>query len=120
MTLNRIDHSNLVSQACVERFKEAAGRDQMNPQGDVRDAASEAGRPERQDRAEISETARRLMEIQQTIESGRDALEALPDVRDNKMAAARERLTKGFYNSVEVTNDMAEKLNKTFDAIDEL
>ena len=60
------------------------------------------------------------MEIRQTVELGRDAMEALPDVRDNKLAEARERLAKGYYNSVEVTNDMAAKLNKTFDAMDEL
>ena len=120
MTLNRIDHSNLISQAGVERFKEAARRHQTNPQGDGRSTTSEAVRPELQDRAEISETARRLMEIRQTGDWGRDAMEALPDVRDNKLAEARERLAKGYYNSVEVTNDMAAKLKKTFSAMDEL
>jgi len=120
MTLNRIANSNLVSQAGVERFKEAVQRDQADQKNDSLKKAPGAARPDLQDRAEISETARRLMDIRQTMESGLDAMEALPEVRDNKVAEARQRLAKGFYHSVQVTNEVAEKLNRTFDAIDEL
>jgi hypothetical protein len=121
MTLNRIDPNSLVSQTGLERFQEAQRRDGSDQKKDnALTPPAGGGRVEQQDRAEISDTARRLMEIRQTVESGRDAMAVLPEVRDSKLAEARERLAKGYYHSAEVTNDVAEKLNKTFDAIDGL
>lgn len=120
MTLNRIDHSNLISQAGLERFKEAQRRDGTGQKNNEPTPAAGAVRSDRQDTAEISDTARRLMEIRQALDSGREAVETLPDLRDRKVAEAKARLVKGYYHSAEVTNDVAEKLNRTFDAIDEL
>ena len=61
-------------------------------------------------RLEISEAARRLVDLKLAVDSGREALTALPDVRPEKVAAARERLATGFYHSVEVRQAVAGRL----------
>ena len=120
MALNRIDPHQLVPQPGVERFRETVRRDQAeHPTGDDSNRTG-AGRSELQDRAEISETAHKLMQIRGDVESGRESLAALPEVRNDKLAAAKERLARGYYHSASVAGDVAAKLNRTFDAIDGL
>lgn len=121
MTLNRIDPSVLERTGVVERFNESVRQGgPRDKNGTAQPDAPAATPPQHLDRAEISETARRLMEIRNTVDQGREAVEALPDVRDTKIAEARRRLAQGFYNSLQVTEDVARKLDRTFDAIDGL
>ncbi|MFT5232886.1 MAG: hypothetical protein ACI9UQ_000913 [Candidatus Krumholzibacteriia bacterium] len=62
------------------------------------------------DTAVISDKAHQLVALSQSLETGRSAIAALPDVRSDKIALARERLQSGFYQSAEVQNTMAQRL----------
>jgi hypothetical protein len=44
----------------------------------------------------------------------------LPDVRPEKVAAARERLATGFYHSVEVRQAVAERVAGVVNSLDNL
>jgi hypothetical protein len=120
MTLNRIDHAGLAGRQALERFQETSRQDRPRPGSAGADAAPDAARPEQSDRAEISETARRLMEIRKDVDVGREALDNLPEVRDARVAEAKERLARGYYHSAAVTEDVAAKVGRTIEAIDEL
>ena len=64
-----------------------------------------------QDRVEISPKAHRLMALSHAMEFGLQALASLPEVRQDRVAEVRTRLDRGFYNSVEVRNRVAERLD---------
>lgn len=58
------------------------------------------------DNVEISDEARKLAEQAQI----REAVEASPDIREDKIAEVKERLQNGYYDNEEVLNDVAAKL----------
>jgi hypothetical protein len=72
------------------------------------------------DKAEISETAHKLMDLRQAVDTGRVAMDQLPDVRQEKVALAKQRMAEGFYQSPEVQQQVAEKLGSVLDSIDEI
>jgi len=121
MTLNRIDPSVLARTNVVERFKDTQRQDgSRDKTGNNESGIPAAGREQNLDRAEISDTARRLMELRKTVDEGLEAMSDHPEVREAKIAEARQRLTQGYYHSLQVTEEIARKLDRTFDAIDEL
>ncbi len=72
------------------------------------------------DKAEISATAHRLMDLRQAVDTGRTAIAGLPELRENKLAEARERLASGYYQSDEVQEELAAKLDGVFRKMDAL
>ena len=72
------------------------------------------------DRAEISDTAQKLVDLRAAVDTGRAALEDLPDIREEKMAQVRQRLQDGHYASVEVKEKLSEILQGVLNTMDEL
>ncbi len=68
------------------------------------------------DTVEISKEAQNL---EKTVKSLRTELNKIPDVRAEKVEAARNRIQKGFYDTKEVAKETAEILlkDKTFKGI---
>ncbi len=71
-------------------------------------------------KAEISDTAQKLVDLRAAVDTGRAALEALPDVREEKLAQARQRLQDGHYQSPEVQKKMSGILQGVLSKLDEL
>jgi len=59
-----------------------------------------------------------LVELKQAVEVGKAALAALPDVREDRVAQARERMAEGFYHSIAVREKVAERLSGVLGALD--
>jgi hypothetical protein len=72
------------------------------------------------DTAQISDRAHRLMELRLAVDTGRAALDVLPEVRQDKVAQARERLQSGFYDSREVREAAADGIDRVIRGIDSL
>ncbi|PID78670.1 hypothetical protein CSB20_14035, partial [bacterium DOLZORAL124_64_63] len=68
----------------------------------------------------ISDTAQKLVDLRAAVDTGRAALEALPDVREEKLAQARQRLQDGHYQSPEVQKKMSGILQGVLSKLDEL
>jgi hypothetical protein len=64
------------------------------------------------DKVEISTKAHQLNDLRNDVESGREALDRVPEIRHNRVAEVRARLDRGYYNSLEVRGQVAEKLNE--------
>lgn len=108
MAMDKINGSPLLRQGMLDRFRGAergAGQTGTGP-GAVADPTLGTTA----DKADISDAARRLVDLRQAVDTGRRALADLPDVRPEKVAAARERLVTGFYHSVEVRDAVAERV----------
>ena len=71
--------------------------------GDVRQLAGE--------KLEISSSARKVADMRSLVEAGRTRIEAEPDVRADRVAAARRRLEAGVYTTVEARQRTAEQLS---------
>ena len=72
------------------------------------------------DSAEISSKAHQLNALRHAVEVGRQALESLPAVRKDRVAAARARLNTGYYNSAEVRGQVAERFDAVARHLEEL
>lgn len=112
MVMDRINGFTNLSKGLLERFQ---GADRTDSQDEERSAdVSASGRERRAvptDTADISAKAHRLIALRHAVDSGRQALEGLPEVRQDRVDRARERLNRGFYNSVEVRTRVAERLD---------
>ncbi len=62
------------------------------------------------DHADISDNARKLVDLKKAVDTGRAALELLPEVREDKVAQVKDRLASGFYQSAEVRDNVAARL----------
>jgi hypothetical protein len=117
MGMDKINGSPLQSRSLMDRLRGTA-RDEAKPtgttpHGDLPAAATA-------DKADISDAARRLVDLKNVVDAGRDAIAQLPDVRPEKVTAARERLASGFYNALEVRQVVAGRLGGVFDGIEKL
>ena len=112
MVMDRINGFPNLSKGLLERFQDSGRVD--SPDGEH---SADVGVPGRQrraissDTADISANAHRLIALRNAIDYGRRALEGVPEVRQDRMAQVRERLHRGFYNSVEVRARVAERLD---------
>ncbi|MBK7671600.1 MAG: flagellar biosynthesis anti-sigma factor FlgM [bacterium] len=118
MGMDKINSSPLQSRGLLDRLRGTA-RDETKPTGTP---ATSADLPAAAtaDKADISEAARRLVDLKHVVDAGRDAIAQLPDVRPEKVTAARERLASGFYNALEVRQVVAGRLGGVFDGIEKL
>ncbi|MBM4132013.1 hypothetical protein FJ250_13465 [bacterium] len=108
MAMDKINGAPLLRQGLLDRFRNA---DRSGAQPGAADPAGQpAVAPTAADKAEISDAARRLVDLKAAVDVGRAALAELPDVRPEKVAAARERLATGFYHSAEVRQTVAGRL----------
>jgi hypothetical protein len=115
MALDKIDGGTPLPGAYRDKARNVDSQDgseRSEPDGTVR--ADE--RPDRTtrttDRAEISEGARKMADLQAALDAGRAALAATPDVRSETLAKVRERLASGYYQSVEVHDKTAARVEQ--------
>lgn len=118
MAMDKINGSPLLRQGLLDRFR-GAERGQAQP-GATETPAQGTNPAVTADKADISDAARKLVDLRQAVDAGRAALAQLPDVRPEKVAAARERLATGFYHSVEVRQAVAERVGGVINSLDNL
>ena len=118
MAMDKINSSPLLRPSSLDTFQTTRkGEDRPAGTGSADAGAPAAGTQATADKAEISAEARQLVDLRQAVDAGREALAALPDVRQERVADARQKLQAGFYNSSEVLDQVAEKLGKVLAAI---
>ncbi|MFN2372008.1 MAG: flagellar biosynthesis anti-sigma factor FlgM [Candidatus Krumholzibacteriia bacterium] len=118
--MNPITTSLHLRQGVIDAFQGTQRRDETAREEAAAAAARGAGTEPVRDRAEISATAHRLVELRRTLDQGLAAAGAEPDIRQDKVAAARERLAQGFYNAVEVRDTVAGGVARVIAGIEEL
>jgi len=121
MGMHKINSSPLLRQGTLETSRQnegvSADRTDKAKAADNGQGVSAAASG---DTAQISDTAHRLMELRQAVETGRVAMAALPDVREDKVELARERIKSGFYHSTEVLAKTSSGVDKVIRGLEEL
>ena len=119
MAMDNINGSPLMRPGMLDRFQ-VGGKDkkESDKSGEVNSTEQSTSLPS--DRAEISDTAHKLMDLRAAVDVGRAALANEPDVRDDKVAEAKKRLEQGYYNSQVVQDELAGILGKVLGKMDEL
>lgn len=120
MVMDRINGFSNLSRELLNRFsgsESSRSKDEVAP-----DSPPAKGGPKAApvDKAEISPRAHRLIALRNAMEQGRTALESLPDVRPDRVAEARARLDRGFYNSIEVRTRVAERLESVTEKMEDI
>jgi hypothetical protein len=108
MTMNKIDTSGMTQSNLVD------GYHQVQPNKDrpgSKEFSQHRAQPSFSDHAQISDDARRLVDLRQAVDVGRAAVERASEVRDERVAQVRERLESGFYQSTEVRERVAERIS---------
>ena len=119
MAMNKIDGSQFVQPHQLDKYTRADAHN--NAATRHHEAAPSTGRADRtQDQAVISDNARKLMELRETMHAGHKALAASPEVRAERLATVRERLATGFYNSLDVHQAVAGRVGAIIDKIDSI
>lgn len=119
MSMDKINGSPLMRPGLLDHFKVG------NKEKDGSEATSEANTNNKPaskpaDRAQISDTAHQLMDLRAAVDVGRAALEAIPEVREDRVALAKKRMEQGYYNSQVVQDELAGSLAQVIGKIDEL
>jgi len=121
MVMDKINGFSNLSKGLLDKFQGSGRTDSKD-----RNISGEThpGSPERRtipaDKADISPTAHRLNALRNAVDSGLRALEALPEVRQERVDEARSRLDRGFYNSVQVRDRVAERIGAVSRQLEEL
>lgn len=66
------------------------------------------------DRSDISSDAQALSETNAQINTINTSVSSLPDIRNEKIAEVRSKIEKGYYNSEEFLDKLAERLLNEF------
>lgn len=119
MTMPKIDTTSFVPPRQAAAYaKGRAGNGQPST------AASDGTQPSLPvptgDRAEISANARDLVDLRASVDAGRTAIAQEPDVRAERVAAAKERLAAGHYHTAEVRQKTAARLQGVIEGLDRL
>ncbi len=84
------------------------------------EAAPGKAAPPSTDRVEISPEARRLLEINDVLRSGRGAQDEQPEVREERLRQVRQRLDAGVYQTGGVREELAHRLTPVLRGMDAL
>lgn len=119
MAMDRIQGRPPIHQGALENFRRTDRKDQ----GEGNEATAGApgpgkGKAAGGDQLEISPAGQQLVDLKEAVETGKSALAALPDVREERVAEARQRLAQGSYHSSAVREKVAEKLVGVFGAME--
>ncbi len=121
MVMDKINGFSNLSKGLLERFQGSGRPDSsdLEPSANV-NASGKNLRVVPSDTADISAKARRLIALRLVVDSGRQALDALPEVRQDRVKQARDRLNRGYYNSIEVRARVAERLDNVARKLEDL
>jgi len=122
MAMNNIGRPSQVQPGILEQFQKSAGKTRRQNETDSPDDGKLKVGPGSvpADRAEISENARKLEDMSQMYKAGQRALETVPDIRQDRVTQARERLESGYYNSDEVRQDVSGRLGAVLKKLETL
>ena len=125
MVMDRIGGFSNLSKAFLDKFQGSDPTDSTKPKPAPQNLStsateSDGKRSVPQDKAEISLNAHRLNDLRDVVDSGREALEEVPEVRQDRVAEVRARLNRGYYNSVEVRALVADKLRDVARTLEDL
>ena len=121
MEMNKINGLPLTNPNLVDKFQGSNRSDAKQDPGVGQSGQADGAQPGQvTDRAEISETAKKMVELRRTLDAGRAAVEALPETRDQKMTEVRARLERGDYDSSEVRSQVASRLENVIKGMDSL
>ncbi len=120
MAMRNIDQANSPQGSLLQRLltKGGSGR----PSG-LTGGAGESGRPAVEpagDSLVLSPAARREAQLQSDLATARQALAAVPEVREERVAQARARLSEGVYDTVEVRSAVAKRLDAVLRRLENL
>jgi len=120
MAMDKINGSPLLQSGMLDRFQGTKTDKSKNSEETGVTAPQPSSSGPTSDKAEISETAHKLIDLRQAVDTGRVAMEQLPDIREDKIALAKQRMAEGYYQSEDVQNKVAEKLGSVLDSIDKI
>lgn len=120
MAMDRINGSPLHRPGGVDKFLGTAQNNQGKKADETEASQSSPAKAKPADTMEISDEAHRMVDLRKAVDTGREAMQAMPDIREDKVALAKKRLEQGFYNSSQVRDDIAQKLGAVFSTMDEL
>jgi flagellar biosynthesis anti-sigma factor FlgM len=97
----------------------SAIRELFNPEIRKADGAGKKTEPAKakvpsSDRTEFSSNAQRLSETKAQVDIISAQISGSPDVRPEKVAEIKQKISEGFYNTPEFTDKLAEKLAEEF------
>jgi len=101
MAMNSINGSSLHRSGLLENSQEKSPVKGEKKAAEANAAGSDWSSvgPAHGDKAEISDKAHQMAALREALDTGRAAVESLPDLRPEKVALARERLQSGFYQT---------------------
>lgn len=120
MAMDKINGSPLLQSGMLDRFQGTKTEKSKGAEDTGASAPQGAPAAPTTDKADISETAHKLMDLRQAVDVGRNSLEQLPEIRQERIDEVRQRMAEGYYQSPEVQSKVAEKLGSLFSAIDEI
>lgn len=112
MGLNRIAGGSLNQPQLVDRYQQAQaqGPRRAEQAGAIAAGAGPDQPGLRADQADISAQAHQKLAMRGLLAAGRQAVQAEPEVRADRVAAVRERLAAGFYESATIREEVAGRL----------
>lgn len=121
MGMDKINGSSVTGSNGLDKFLGTArSNKEKKAEANGTEGSISPARAQPADTMEISDTAHRLVDLRLAVETGRNAIDALPDIRMDKVEEARKRMHLGYYNSPEVLDKIAEQLGSVFAKMDEL
>lgn len=121
MAMDKVNGSPAMRPGLIDQFQRTKPGQEAPDPGVIATDSPLAGKPAAPgDKAEISQAAHRMAELREAVDIGRTALKALPEVRQDRIDEVKDRLDKGYYQSVEVIETVAERLSPVIDAMDGL
>jgi|GEM_PF-1925475 len=121
MAMDKINGTPFIQPGALDKFQGTQRSDKKDDTSSSQTLGKDgAGQTPPADTVVISDTAHRLMDLRQAVDTGRLALAGLPEMREDKVAQARERLESGFYQSQEVQDKVAAKLQGVFGKMDDI
>jgi len=120
MATNKIDRSLNMQSKMLQNFQQASRTDAQKNGDAARSAAAGscvADAVRSGEKLEISDSARKLSEMRGLLDAGKAALAKEPDIREDRIAAAKQRISSGHYDEPRVRSRFAENLAATLEKI---
>ncbi len=117
MAMRNVDNAASLRLSLLQRFAKTGTTRQEAGGVEGRRGGKPAGAG---DQLALSEAARRMDSLEQALAAGRRALADVPDVRADRIEAARARLQAGEYKSDAVKRDVAARLGAVIKRLDSL